>query len=82
MIILKKNSGKKLVIRQGSVYTIAKFRTSAYTFPIEKGRWRSIPRYQRLCPLCLGNLTGDEKHHIFHCTIDKLVDIRKDFVKE
>ena len=34
------------------------------------------------CPLCLGNLTGDEKHYIFHCTIDKLVDIRKDFVKE
>ena len=61
---------------------ITKFRISAHTFPIEKGRWQSIPRDQRLCPLCLGNLIGDEKHYIFHCTMDKLVDIRKDFVKE
>ena len=37
---------------------------------------------QGLCPLCPGNLIGDEKHYIFHCTIDKLVDKRKDFVKE
>ena len=56
-----------------------KFRISAHTFPIEKGRWRSIPRDQRLCPLCL---IGDEKHYIFHFTIDKLVDTRKYFVKE
>ena len=61
---------------------IAKFRISAHTFPTEKGRWQSIPRDQRLCLLCLGNLIGDEKHYIFHCTIDKLVDIRKDLVKE
>ena len=45
-------------------------------------RWWSIPRDQRLCPLCLGNLIGDEKHYTFHCTTDKLVDTRKDFVKE
>ena len=61
---------------------MAKFRISAHTFPIEKGRWRSIPRDQRMCPLCLGNLIGDEKHYISHCTIDKLVGIRKDLVKE
>ena len=30
----------------------------------------------------MGNLIGDEKHYIFHCTIDKLVDTRNDFVKE
>ena len=58
---------------------ITKFRISAHTFPVEKGRWQSIPRDQRLCPLCLGNLIGDEKHYIFYCTMDKLVDIRKDF---
>ena len=29
----------------------------------------------------MGNLISNEKHYIFHCTIDKLVDIRKDFVK-
>ena len=38
---------------------IAKFKISAHTFPIEKGRWRSIPR---------SNLTGDEKHYTFHST--------------
>ena len=42
---------------------ITKFRISAHTFQIEKGRWQSIPR-------------------VFHCATDKLVDIRKDFVKE
>ena len=61
---------------------VAKFKISAHTFPIEKGRWRSVPRDQRLCPLCLGNLIGDEKHYIFHCTIHKLVGIRKYVVKE
>ena len=39
--------------------TIAKFRISTHTFPIEKGKWRSISRDQRLCPFCLGNLIGD-----------------------
>ena len=29
-----------------------------------------------------GNLIGDEERYIFHCTIDKLVDTRKDFVNE
>ena len=33
-------------------------------------------------PPGLGNLIGDEKHYIFYCTNDKLVEIRKDFVKE
>ena len=35
-----------------------------------------------MCLLCLGNLIGNEKRYIFHCTNDKLVEIRKDFVKE
>ena len=61
---------------------MTKFRISAHTVPVEKGRWQSIPRDQRLCPLCLGNLIGDEKHYISYCTIDKLVNIRKNFVKE
>ena len=61
---------------------IAKFRISAHIFPIEKGIWRSIPGDQRICRFLGGNLIGDEKHYIFHCTTDKLVDIRKDFVKD
>ena len=30
---------------------VAKLRISAHTFPIEKGRWRTIPGDQRVCPL-------------------------------
>ena len=41
---------------------ITKFRISTHTFPTEKGRWWSISRDQKPCPLCLGNLIGDEKH--------------------
>ena len=32
--------------------------------------------------MCLGKLIGDQNHCIFHCTNDKLVDIRIGFVKE
>ena len=35
-----------------------------------------------MCSLCLGNLIGDEKHYIFRFTNDKLVEIRKCFVKD
>ena len=41
---------------------IAKLRISPHTFLIEKGSLWSIPRDKGLCPLCLGNLIGDEKH--------------------
>ena len=61
---------------------VVKFRISAHTFPVEKGRRGSNLRDQRVCPLRLGNLIGDEKHYIFHCANGKLVEIRKYFVKE
>ena len=61
---------------------IAKFRISEDTFLVEKGRWRSIPRDQRVCSLCPGNLIGDEKHYIFHYTNGKLIIIRKNCAKE
>ena len=51
----------------------------AHTFPVEKGRWWPIPIDQRVRPLCLGNLIGNEKHYIVHCTNDKSVEIRKGF---
>ena len=46
----------------------AKFKISAHTFLIEKGRWSFIPSSKRYCPLRLGNHIGDEKHCILHCT--------------
>ena len=27
-----------------------------------------------MCPLCLGNLIGDEKHYIFHCTKERFCE--------
>ena len=61
---------------------ITKFRISAHTFPVESGRWDKTPREKRMCPLCFSNDIGHEKHYIFHCTNQKLVEIRKTFTPE
>ena len=58
----------------------AKFRISAHTFPIEKGRWSFIPSSKRYCPLCVGNHIGDEKHYILHCTNINFIEPRKNFL--
>ena len=57
---------------------ITKFRISAYTIPVECGRWDKTPREKRMCALCFPN----EQHYIFHCTNPKLVEIRKTFTPE
>ena len=54
---------------------ITKFRISAHSLPIERGRCR-------ICPLCIGNDLGDEKHYIFHCTNINLVEVREKFLDE
>ena len=54
----------------------AKFRISANAFPIEKGRWSSVPGSKRYCSLCLGNHI-DEKHYILHCTNINLLSPEK-----
>ena len=61
---------------------ITKFRISAHSLPIERGRWMSVHRNKRICPLCVGNVLGDEKHYIFHCTNINLVEIREKFLDE
>ena len=40
----------------------------------------SVNRNKRICPLCIGNDLGDEKHYIFHCTNINLVEIREKFL--
>ena len=45
---------------------LLKFRTSNHKLPIELGRYRNIPREDRLCPFCLE--VGDEFHFIFKCS--------------
>ena len=42
----------------------------------------SIYRNKRICPLCIDNDLGDEKHYIFHCTNINLVEIREKFLDE
>ena len=61
---------------------ITKFRISAHSLPIERGRWMSVQRNKRICPLYIGNDLGDENHYIFHCTNINLVEIREKFSDE
>ena len=42
------------------------YRARNHKFPIEVGRWRSIPINQRLCQLCNKDL-GDEFHFLLQC---------------
>ena len=41
--------------------------------PIETGRWRRIPRPERLCPYC--NVLGDEIHFIYSCRMINRSDL-------
>ena len=36
--------------------------------PVVSGRYRQVPRHQRLCRHCLADCVGDEKHLIFECS--------------
>jgi hypothetical protein len=46
---------------------ILKFRTSNHKLPIETGRWRNVPRYERTCPFCPSPALADEFHYLFRC---------------
>ena len=46
---------------------ICKFRLGSHRLPIETGRWRRIPRNERLCGVC--GVLGDEKHFLFECNV-------------
>ena len=60
---------------------LSKIRISAHNFPIESGKWKAIPKQNRICPSCMNNSIGDERHYLFHCTNGDLVDIRINFMK-
>ena len=42
-----------------------RLRLGSHHMPIETGRWRRIPRIQRLCQTC--GIVGDEVHYIYDC---------------
>ena len=48
-------------------------------FPIETGRWRNVPRNDRICPLCKAGL-GDVYHYICKCTNCEVKDLRGKFI--
>lgn len=42
------------------------FRTRNHHFPVETGRWRSVPLNNRVCPYCVSDI-GDEFHYLLTC---------------
>ena len=55
---------------------LAKLRCGILPLCIETGRWKNIPRNERLCKLC-NNTIENEIHFVFFC--DKLKNIRDPF---
>lgn len=47
--------------------SLCRFRLSNHYLPIEIGRWGSISRQSRFCPLCTANVIGNETHYILDC---------------
>ncbi len=58
---------------------ICKLRTGNLKFPIETGRWRNIPRENRVCPLCMTGL-GEEFHYICTCVNENVMALRDKFI--
>ena len=55
---------------------VTKMRISCHLLPIESGRYKNIPRVERLCPLCNRSEMGDEFHYLLKCTHSSLSHIR------
>ena len=47
---------------------VTKLRTSNHSLMIEKGRWRGVPKEQRLCKVCECNEIEDEIHFLMECS--------------
>ena len=47
--------------------TICKFRISAHTLAIERGRYQNIPQNNRICPKCDTGAIEDEMHFFVYC---------------
>ena len=55
---------------------VTKMRISCHLLPIESGRYKKIPRVERLCPLSNRSEIGDEFHYLLKCTHSSLSHIR------
>lgn len=47
--------------------TLCKFRISAHSLAIEQGRYKNIPRPNRICSVCNTGQIEDEKHFFLYC---------------
>ena len=60
---------------------VTKMRISCHLLPIESGRYKKIPRVERLCPLCNRSEIGDEFRYLLKCTHSSLSRIRGIFLE-
>ena len=60
---------------------VSKMRISCHFLPIKSGRYKKIPRVERLCPLCNRSEIGDEFHYLLKCTHSSLSHIRGIFLE-
>ena len=61
---------------------ITQISLSAHKFPIGQGRYKNIPREQRICNLCCNNLVGDEFHYLFVCNEFTFRQRRERFIND
>ena len=57
---------------------LIKLRSSTLPIAVEQGRYRSIPREERLCTYCDSSSVEDDIHILFHCS--NYVDLRLTFL--
>ena len=63
------------------IVAVTKLRISCHLLPIESGRYKKIPRVERLCPLCNRSEIGDEFQYLLKCTHSSLSHIRGIFLE-
>ena len=79
--LYKPNFGiEKYLVHLPWCYRVAltKLRTANHKLPIEKGRYRNLPREERKCSLCDLDRIGDEFHFLLECK--KFDDIRAKYL--
>ena len=61
-------------------FAYVNFKTSCHDLEIERGRYRNIPRHERLCKLCDKDVVEDEYHFLLCCEFYK--DLRCVYIPE
>ena len=62
--------------------SICQFRTNNSKISKVIGRYRSIPRNDRICTVCSNNQVGDEFHLIIECSNPNIIKLRSKYVPE